>query len=254
MPEGPEISYMTHVYHNKFKNTMLEDIEILGGRYSRHPLPDHFSSCKEKLPSLIIGIYNKGKFIYMRLKDNYIIGIKLNFAHLIEKNEKHSNIRFKTSKGDFYIEDKRNFGTIVFPDKESLKESLSKIGPDLIHESISFDEFNQVLLKHPRTKIGHFLIEQKYFSGVGNYIRSEVLYESCISPFRLVGDLSIEEKERLFKDLIHIIHKALELLIKSNRKYTLKIYQKKTTPKGEDIKAERLECNRNIYWVPSSQK
>ena len=236
MPEGPEISYMTH------------------GRYTRHPLPENFEMLMNDLPLKIKSIKNKGKFIYVNFENDIILGIKLNYGHLVFEDGKQCHVKFETNKGDFYIEDKRNFGTIVFLDKESLKESLSKIGPDLIHESISFDEFNQVLLKHPRTKIGHFLIEQKYFSGVGNYIRSEVLYESCISPFRLVGDLSIEEKERLFKDLIHIIHKAFELLIKSNRKYPLKIYQKKTTPKGEDIKAERLECNRNIYWVPSSQK
>ena len=55
-------------------------------------------------------IQNKGKFIYINFPNN-ILGIKLNYGHLVETNGKHSHIKFSTSKGDFYIEDLRNFCT-----------------------------------------------------------------------------------------------------------------------------------------------
>ena len=103
-------------------------------------------------------------------------------------------------------------------------------------------------------KIGIFLIDQKYFSGAGNYIRCEVCYESKISPFRLIGDLNEKEKEILFNNLIRICNKAYTLLIKSNKKYPKKVYQQKITPNGEIVISEKLEKNRNIYWCPSIQK
>lgn len=253
MPEGPEISFMAYEFNKKFKNTTLTHIRILSGRYMRHPHPLKLDELNKNLPSKIEGIFNKGKFIYLKLKDNYDVGIKLNYGHLVTHDGKHSNIEFNTSKDSFYIEDMRNFGTLTILDDSQLEKELLKIGPDLIHENVSFEEYNEVLNKHPKLKIGQYLIEQKYFSGVGNYIRAEVCYEAKISPFRLVKDLTLDERKNLFKQLIKVIHKAYELLLK-DKKYHMKVYKKKETPLGEKVISQRLEKNRNIYWVPSVQK
>ncbi len=253
MPEGPEISFMTHEFNKKFKHAELKQIHILGGRYSRHPHPEHLNTLNKSLPAKIEEINNKGKFIYIKLKDNYDIGIKLNYAHLVDHDGKHSNIQFETSKGNFYMEDLRNFGTLTILNDEELNKTLQKIGPDLIHTKVSFKEYEEVMNKHSKMKIGQFLNEQKYFSGVGNYIRTEVCYEAKISPYRLIKNMSIEEKKELFKQLIKIINKAYELLFKG-KKYPLKVYKQKETPLGEKVISQRLEKNRNIYWVPSVQK
>jgi formamidopyrimidine-DNA glycosylase len=253
MPEGPEISYMTYLFNKNFKNSTLKHIHILGGRYSRHNHPLNLDNLNKSLPSKIEQLSNKGKFIYLKLKDNYIVGIKLNYAHLVDHDGKHSNIQFETSKGSFYIEDLRNFGTITILNNEELNKTLQKIGPDLIHTKVSFKEYEEVMNKHPKMKIGQFLIEQKYFSGVGNYIRAEVCYEAKISPYKLIKNMNIEEKKELFIQLIKVINKAYKLLFKG-KKYPLKVYKQKMTPSGEKVVVERLEANRNIYWVPSVQK
>ena len=254
MPEGPEISYMTYYFNKKFKNTILKNIKIKGGRYSRHPVPPLFDVFLKKLPSKIKNILNKGKFIYIKFTDNYNFCIKLNYAHLVEEDFKHSNIEFITNKGSFYIEDLRNFGTISILDDSQLESILNQIGPDLIHDKISFSEYEKVMDKHPKMKIGQFLIEQKYFSGVGNYVRSEVLYEAKISPFRIIKDLTQLEKKTIFKHLNKVLHKAYQLLLKKQQHYPLKVYRQKITPKGEKVISERLEKNRNIYYVPEVQK
>ena len=131
---------------------------------------------------------------------------------------------------------------------------LNRIGPDLVHEKVNFESYNEVMNKRPKMKIGEFLIEQKYFSGVGNYIRCEACYESKISPFRLVGNLTENERKELFKQLIKICHSAYESLIKKDMHYKCKVYRQKTTPKGEIVLSEKLEKTRNVYWVPSVQK
>ena len=63
MPEGPEISYMTYYFNKKYHNSNLETINILSGRYTRHPLPENFDKLLKKMPSKIISIKNKGCFI-----------------------------------------------------------------------------------------------------------------------------------------------------------------------------------------------
>ena len=254
MPEGPEISFMTYFFNDKYKNTILNDVKILSGRYTRHPLPKLFDQLLSKLPSKIIEIKNKGKFIYIILENNYFLGLKLNYGHLVNVKESQSHIEFITNKESFYIDDLRNFATISVLTEEELNDHLNKIGPDLVHELITFDQYNNVMNKHPRLKIGSFLIEQKYFSGGGNYIRAETLYESKINPFRLVKDLTTEERKIIFKNLIKICHEAYESLIKNGLHYKLKVYRQKITPNGEKVISEKFENNRNIYWVPTVQK
>lgn len=253
MPEGPEISHMTYIFHNAFKNSNLQKIIIQSGRYSRHPLPENFDILMNSFPLKIISIKNKGKFIYVTFENEMILGIKLNYGHLVFQNGKQCHIKFETNKGDFYIEDLRNFCTLNVLNNDDLDKILNRIGPDLVHEKIEFEKYNEIMNKKPKMKIGIFLIEQKYFSGAGNYIRCEVCYESKISPFRLIGNINEEERKELFKQLIKICHSAYESLIKKGQHYKLKVYRQKTTPKGEVVISEKLEKTRNIYWVPSIQ-
>ena len=254
MPEGPEISHMTYIFNNSFKNSILKNIIIQSGRYSRHPLPENFDVLMSSFPLKINSIKNKGKFIYVNFENTMILGIKLNYGHLVFEDGKQSHIKFETNKGDFYIEDLRNFCTLNVLNNDDLNKILNKIGPDLVHDKIEFESYNEVMNKRPKMKIGEFLIEQKYFSGVGNYIRCEACYESKISPFRLVGNLTENERKELFKQLIKICHSAYESLIEKDMHYKCKVYRQKMTPKGEVVISEKLEKTRNVYWVPSIQK
>lgn len=254
MPEGPEISYMTYVFNKDYKNSTLENISIVSGRYTHHPKPNGFKEFIEQLPSKIESIKNKGKFIYMTLKNKNILGIKLNYGHLQQDIGKQSHVHFITSKGTFYLDDQRNFATLEVMDEESLQEHLDKIGPDLLHEEVSPIEFETVARKHPKIKIGAFLLEQKYFSGIGNYVRAEALYRAKISPFRLIKDLSDEELKLILKEVIYILKEAFHQLKDHGKHIVKKVYSQKETPKGEEVVREKLGAARNVYWVPSVQK
>lgn len=253
MPEGPEVSYMSYFFHKKYHNSILQKIIMMSGRYTHHPLPPNFNKLINKLPSKIISIKNKGKLIYITLEDNLTICIKLNYGHLVEYNEKHCHVKFETNKDAFYIDDVRNFFTLQSVNEDDLNVMLNKIGPDLITDTVHFPDYEKVMNKKPKMKIGIFLIEQKFFSGVGNYIRCEACYESKLSPFRLIGDMNEKEKKELFNNVIIICKKSFELL-KSNKVYQKKVYQKKITPNNEKVISEKLEKTRNIYWCPSIQK
>lgn len=254
MPEGPEISYMVYTFQKKYADSILKDIKVLSGRYTRHPLPKGFDTLLSNLPSKIKSIKNKGKFIYMTLENNSILGIKLNYGHLVEEKEKHCHIELITSKGIFYIEDLRNFASLTILNEETLQEQLNKIGTDLLNEKISLDEFTQKVKKHPRMKIGMFLIKQDYFSGVGNYVRSEALYIAKISPFRLNKELNDIEIKQIYDATLYILHKAFSCLKDHGQKIVKKVYEHKMTPNNEVVVREKLEPTRNIYWVPSVQK
>ena len=60
-------------------------------------------------------------------------------------------------------------------------------------------------IKLANKQIGDFLHDCKKFSGIGNYLRCEILYECKISPFRKLSELSLDEIENLYKVSLKII-------------------------------------------------
>ena len=258
MPEGPEVSLMAHNLAKRFDRSELVSIMVHGGRYSRNPFPMGYDKFKKNLPSKIEKISNKGKFLYIKLQDNLYLCISLSLSgHIIYNRGKYSHLEFKTKdNGSFYIDDLRNFAKIYFYTEEELEERLSLIGPDILHDKIPYSYFKDNIIRKKNTKIGCAIIDQKIISGVGNYIRSDALYEAKISPYRLVKDLKEEELRRIFKSIKKIASMSYKEQLRSDdiRSYKFYVYGRKITDKGEQVVREKLEKNRNIYWVPSVQK
>jgi len=255
MPEGPEILFMIDSLQ-KFKNSNLNNIKIIGGRYIKHNLPNYFKLFNNNLPSKINHIKCKGKFIYIILENNWSIWITLGMTgHFVFDKYKHTHYIFNTSKGKFYIDDMRNFGTLKFykiNNKLSLlKTKLNTLGIDPLKEKITFKEFKQVLKKfNPNILIAELLLNQSFFCGIGNYLRSEILYEAKINPKLKLNKLDNNELKRLYKYIYKIPldsynHQKIYLILHS---YPFKIYKKKITAKGEKVKKYKID-NRSIFTI-----
>jgi formamidopyrimidine-DNA glycosylase len=246
MPEGPEVSYMTSIL-KKFINSKLKNI------ISNKSSPN-LNKFRKNLPSKILDINNKGKFIYFKFDNNLNLCMTLSLTgHLLLHKNKYIIYEFITTKGNFYLQDMRTFSRFYFMNNIELSNKLNKIGPDILHDKISFNEFKNRLLKRKKTKIASALIDQKIISGIGNYIRCDSLYLAKLNPFKLVTNLNDTELYNLYKSIKKIIKKSYKYLL-LNKNYDFLVYRKKLTKKGEIIIRERLEKNRNIYWSPSVQK
>lgn len=203
MPEGPEAK-KTSTYINKFlKNNTILSINILKGRYVNKDPPCGLYYFKEKLPLKVIKVDNKGKFIYIILENDIFIFNTLGMSGFwTTKKLKHSNVEFNTNKGPIYFHDQRNFGTLKFIfTKIEFELKLQKIGPDLLDVNIKFDIFkNRLLLKKNLNKIiAKVFMDQSIISGIGNYLRSEILWHCRISPFVKVSELTETQIRKLFK-------------------------------------------------------
>jgi formamidopyrimidine-DNA glycosylase len=277
MPEGPEVRWMIDNINQTIinKKTQLLKVQIISGRYKTHGYPANyqiFNNLLEKETVYLQPIQSKGKFIYLTMSNlPWNIWITLGLSgHLLinelktnnshsEMNPDYIRIVFETNNGIFYLYDMRNFGTITFtPTIEALTKKLSKIGPDILNEteSITPNEFVEIMHKGNQDKlISTVLIEQNKISGIGNYLRSEILYESKISPFRKLKDLDTVELKHIFQKSKDILKKSY--LSQSNNglhSYTFQVYMQDKDPHGNIIKSDKLPDKRTIWWVPSLQK
>ncbi|KAL7537170.1 hypothetical protein ACHAXR_007640, partial [Thalassiosira sp. AJA248-18] len=106
-----------------------------------------------------------------------------------------------------YYRDTRNFGTLRFCLTASeLNEKLAKLGPDILDfENTTEEVFLAAMEKSTQTRnICKFLMDQGKIAGVGNYILAEGLYRSRLDPFADLSEISVGQRQRLFKELREI--------------------------------------------------
>lgn len=184
----------------------------------------------------------------------------------------HLNIEFELNDGSkFYYYDQRNFGTLkVITTLELLHKKLNSIGNDMMY--INLDDFKKSLKqqKNSEKPIGNVLVNQKIISGIGNYLRADILWMAQISPFRKVSELNDTKIELIYNCARALmwgdynIDYAREKHIVSNKfkiptdyKRDFFVYKQETDIDGKKVRKDELfegSQKRFIYWIDSVQK
>lgn len=266
MPEAPEIRQFADELIEFFDGKQLTKIKILSGRYSRHEPPKNLDILNKNLPSKIKDIKTKGKFIYVILDNNYVLAFTMGLSGYFTTDKiKHNHIEFETNKDSIFMNDMRNFGTFEIHDSfDKLNKKLNKLGPDIFY--VNENDFVNIVQKSPNVEIGSFLMKQEKISGIGNYLRAEILWVSKIDPFRKIKNLKVNEIKDIYHNSVKLVwyfydfQKALKNKIVSDKdKYPLDydrdffVYGEKKDINNKEIVRKTLG-NRTIHYVPDYQK
>ncbi len=76
---------------------------------------------------------------------------------------------------------------------------LNKLGPDALDSSVSVDQVRERLEngRFQKRQFSALLLDQAFLAGLGNYLRSEILFVSGIFPTRRPIDCTAEKRSRL---------------------------------------------------------
>lgn len=299
MPEINEVRQYADFIKSKLKNKNITHINILNGRYKKHGPFENYSHLVNHLPLKIIDVKTKGKFMYIKFEHNLYLfttlglsggwifktnSSKVEHPIILEylKKEaidsymttslKHLNVEFKTAHGSLYFYDTLSFGTLkVVDDEKELEKKLKSVGPDIMDEETDFKVFQDAICKPKNLKkvIGIVLMDQKTISGIGNYLRADILWLSKISPFRKVDKLSEEELKKIYHNALVLTwgqynkKKALNMKIltkkdklPSDYDRDFFVYYEDEDIHGNKVTKEELfegSQKRFIYWVKNYQ-
>jgi len=306
MPEINEIRKYADFIKDKIKKNKILEINILNGRYKTHGPFQKYNDIKKELPLKLLDVKTKGKLLYFVFENNFYIfstlglyggwcylkegsskynfsqteeewlyfdNLKENDSYYIKNALKHLNVEFRTSKGSLYYYDVLSFGSLkVIEGEEELNKKLKTIGPDIMESDTTFDVFKNQILKtcNLNKEIGIVIMNQKIISGIGNYLRADILYMSKISPFRKVDKLTEKELEAIYKNAkvltwgdydikmakkLKIICKETKLPRDYDRMFFVYSYDEDIHG-NKIVKKELYEGSqkRFIYYVPSIQK
>ena len=265
MPEGPEVKIVADFLNKKLENKIITELN-----YCSKPYKKKYSKLINKLnqftPINFKEIFCIGKASFLKLdKHNYFsyhLGMTGKWSDI---KEKHSHLIIKTSdKTILYFTDTRRFGNIKLLKEDDLLIKYPK-ERDLLNFNTSIKKNVDYLIKNIKTnqEVCKVLLNQKYFCGVGNYLKSEILYHSKIHPHKNWSDLNRKEITNLCKFTRKIMKKAYlsggaELRDfknpKNDSKLRLNAYGKKIDSKKRVIVNDITKDQRRTYWCPKIQK
>lgn len=262
MPEGPEVKLFVDKLNSNFKDKVIDNIEVLSGRYIKKPIEN-----LDSLKNLKVFSFNcKGKFIWIDLGNVIIFNTLGMTGNWSRKKTDFSRIGVYFNDGNkVYFNDTRNFGTFQLKSRSELERKLKSLGPDMLSNPPSTTDFILRLRKKNSKDICSALMNQSVISGVGNYIKAECLWYSRINPNSLVKNLTDENLETLQKAILYVINKSYSEQGASIKDYYtfdnekgsavdgFVVYGKSKDYNGHNVIKEQTLDKRTTHWVKERQ-
>lgn len=239
-----------------------------------------------KCPASIISVRSYGKKVIIDLATGHMIIVSLGMSGRLQYDSgNHSHVRFDISdcevKGAFkimkpafslYFDDSRYMGGVDIIPNEGIPLYFKDFGPDLLQHAldektwIPLDKWMSIFGQKRLQKwcVCDVLMEQSLIAGIGNYLRSEILYYAGVHPYRIVLSLTAEEWDR-----IRICSHKIVLLSYSYGGFTIEsfispdgargmypaaVYGRTHDPYGNPVVTSKGKDGRTSHWVPAIQQ
>lgn len=158
-------------------------------------------------------------------------------------------------------------------DELAMHPFLSKIGPDILDKSLHWKDIAQRLgsSEFKNRQVAALYLDQAFLAGVGNYLRSEILFDARINPHARPSALSRKQQNSLARSTLMISHRSYETGGITNPPARVGRLKKKGLKRseyrhavfgrehkhcygcGEEIQKLLLGARR-LYWCPSCQE
>lgn len=103
---------------------------------------------------------------------------------------------------------------IAVLDSDQLQQHpfLLRIGPDILDPSLHWREVTRRLLSPSfrNRSVAAFFLDQGFLAGIGNYLRSEILFDAGVDPRARPRDLSRKQVNGLARSTLNIARRAYE--------------------------------------------
>ena len=235
MPELPEVETIKNQLNEK-----IEHAKILKVTYS-----DVVGSIiKKDFPPLVGKIITRferySKVLLIHLDDEFIIQSGLGMSgswRIWDKieNVPHTHMTIKCEAGNKIIYlayvDPRRFGKMHFFPKTEWEEKKKSMGVDVSSKDFNIEYLEYCLKKYPERQLKPFLLDQKFFGGIGNYIACEICARAGIKPQRRCKNIRKYE----YLKIIEATKSVLEGQIKRNGLTFSGGYADTTGSKGDGL-------------------
>jgi endonuclease-8 len=102
---------------------------------------------------------------------------------------------------------------LVRPEELDAVPYLSRLGPDPLNQDVSVDQLLAVFddKRFRGRNLGGLLLDQAFVAGIGNYLRSEILFEAGVSPRARPRDLDADQQSKLAEAILTLVQRTYQL-------------------------------------------
>lgn len=102
---------------------------------------------------------------------------------------------------------------LVRPDQLGEVPYLARLGPDPLNQAVSPEQLMTVLddRRFRGRNLGGLLLDQAFVAGIGNYLRSEILFAAGLSPWLKPRELDAGQRMALVDAIIGLVQRTYRL-------------------------------------------
>lgn len=102
---------------------------------------------------------------------------------------------------------------LVRPDELNEVPYLSQLGPDPLNQTVGTEQLLAVFAekRFRGRSLGGLLLDQGFVAGIGNYLRSEILFEAGVSPRARPRDLDADQQSKLAVAILTLVQRTYQL-------------------------------------------
>ncbi|WP_064094074.1 endonuclease VIII [Rossellomorea aquimaris] len=239
MPEGPEIRRAADDIQRALQHKPVLDV---------HFAFPHLGEYEDLLKGAVVTrVDTKGKAMLIRFDNGYSI-----YSHNQLYGKWYVRNAYNYPKTNRQLRlalhnEKKSALLYSASDIEVLRDEevphhpfVSKVGPDLLSETVTMEELQQRIRdkKFHRRKWSILLLDQGFVAGIGNYLRSEILYVAGIHPSLRPIDCTDEQIGKAAKGMLELMHQSYTTGGITN---DLQLVEK--------LKAKGMKRSRYRHWV-----
>jgi formamidopyrimidine-DNA glycosylase len=193
--------------------------------------------------------HRRGKFMWLETEDGPALGLHLGMAGriLVDPEDTTRWDRFALTFDDggrLVLRDKRRLGRAV------LNPDFSHVGPDAAE--VDRVEFRR-RIGAGRAPIKARLLDQSAISGIGNLLADQILWQARLSPKHRTGALSMEELDRLRREVRAAVRSAIRRGGAHTGRFIAARRREGVCPRDGHRLARDQIGGRTTYWCPACQ-
>ncbi len=215
MPELPEVETVRKSLEKLYLNKKIIDVDILLPRMILSDI-DEFKT--KVINATFISFTRIGKYLFLNLDNGYSIISHLRMEgkyirrSLDEVITTHTRVIFYLNDNSkMCYDDSRSFGIMKLTKTENIlkEKEISKLGPEPF--SINDGSYLYNIYQRKNVEIKEALLDQEIMTGLGNIYADEVLFDTCINPFKKCNKLTLQECNSILESSKKILNHAIEL-------------------------------------------
>ncbi|ARN72932.1 endonuclease VIII [Oceanicoccus sagamiensis] len=212
MPEGPEIRRAADSIEQVLKGQAMAKVQLMQPKLSKHnkTLQGHTVLSVETRGKALLTHFDHGWSLYShnQLYGRWYIMPRGELPETQRKlrvalhTDDHSALLYSAS--DISVWQTENLWAHHF---------LSKIGPDILSPALTAKAIDKRLQERQFSgkSLSSLYLDQAFLAGIGNYLRSEILFAAGINPLLKARELNAAQRARLGRQTLAISQRSYKM-------------------------------------------